>query len=270
MAVISRNDKGDEVARLQALLCVSGIDCRPVDGDFGAGTERAVRRCQERAGLPVTGAADDATQTVVGMDEPDSTKAPVPVIGQMTADLVAAMFSRFTPRANIEQYLPRVLSAVRDADMDDRDMVLMALATIRAETEGFEPISEKPSKYNTDPGVHPFNRYDNRAALGNRGAPDGERFKGRGFIQLTGRDNYRKYGEAIGLGARLIDNPDLANDPQIAARLLVQFIKDKRGSAKYALLGRDLKTARKLVNGGSHGLERFTEAFEKGERLLEG
>jgi len=61
------------------------------------------------------------------------------------------------------------LKALQDAGLADKDMVLMGLATIRAETAGFEPISEGKSIFNTSPGGHPFNLYDNRKDLGNRG-----------------------------------------------------------------------------------------------------
>jgi len=63
------------------------------------------------------------------------------------------------------------------------------------------PISEFKSKFNTSPNGHPFDLYDNRRKdLGNQGKPDGKRYRGRGFIQLTGRFNYNKHGKAIGLG----------------------------------------------------------------------
>ena len=51
-------------------------------------------------------------------------------------------------------------------------------------------------------------------------------------------------------------------------RILAAFLADKRSAIKYAILGEDLKTARKLVNGGSHGLDRFRAAFETGAELL--
>jgi predicted chitinase len=188
------------------------------------------------------------------------------VIDRITVDTVAQMFAD-APRANVERHLPVVLAALKAAGLDDRDMVLMALGTIRAETAGFEPISEKPSKYNTSPGgPHPFDLYDHRASLGNQGPPDGGRYKGRGFIQLTGRANYRLYGER--LGQPLEEDPDLANVSWTAARILAAFLAEKRSAAKYAIFGRDLATARKLVNGGSHGLERFQAAFVTGEQLL--
>lgn len=185
------------------------------------------------------------------------------------ADKVKMLFPNL-PRVkkNIDKYLPIVLEAMEDAGLGDTDMILMALATIRAETEGFEPISEYKSKYNTDPGKHPFNRYDYRSDLGNQGPPDGESYRGRGLIQLTGRDNYLKIGHRIGLGDDLVDHPENANEPHIAAAILADFLKRDEGRIRNALSKGDLKTARRLVNGGSHGLKIFQEVFKKGKKLF--
>lgn len=172
------------------------------------------------------------------------------------------------PIGNIKKYLPPVLDELTASDLAEKPMVLMALATIRAETAGFEPINEFRSKFNTSPSGHPFDLYDNREDLGNTGKPDGERFKGRGFIQLTGRHNYKIMGEKIGLGNKLIETPDLANDPKIAARILAAFLKDKELRIKKELLEGDLCAARKLVNGGSHGINQFIEAYNIGQREI--
>jgi peptidoglycan L-alanyl-D-glutamate endopeptidase CwlK len=266
MTPLKRGSRGDEVRRLQALLCRCGHDAKPIDGDFGSGTERALRLYQTGQGLRADGELQADAYRLLGMDQPDPTKTPIPVIDRITVELVAQVFPD-APRANIERHLPPVLAALKVAGLDDRDMVLMALGTIRAETAGFEPISEKPSKYNTSPGgPHPFDLYDYRASLGNLGPPDGARYKGRGFIQLTGRANYRDYGER--LGQPLEEEPDLANVSWTAARILAAFLGDKSSAAKYAIFGRDLATARKLVNGGTHGIERFETAFVTGDLLL--
>ena len=46
------------------------------------------------------------------------------------------------------------------------------------------------------------------------------------------------------------------------------FLKDKERQINEALLGHDLRTARKLVNGASQGLDKFEDAFNRGEKLL--
>lgn len=264
MIFLQRGSRGDDVGRLQALLCLGGFDAKPIDGDFGDGTEKALRAYQGSCGLPDDGQVQDDTHRSLGMDQPDPTKVPVPVIDRITVDLVAGIFSD-APRANIERYLPPVLTALAAADLDDRDMVLMALGTIRAETARFEPIDEGIHQFNTTPGgPHPFDLYDHK--LGNQGPPDGARYKGRGFVQLTGRANYRTYGERLRLP--LEEAPETANTPIIAARVLAAFLKNKHSAAKYAIFGKDLAYARKLVNGGSHGLDRFQTAFTTGEQLL--
>lgn len=54
-------------------------------------------------------------------------------------------------------------------------------------------------------------------------APDeGYKYRGRGFNQLTFKNNYKTFGDAIGLD--LIKNPDLVNDPKIAARIVAAYM----------------------------------------------
>jgi peptidoglycan L-alanyl-D-glutamate endopeptidase CwlK len=164
--------------------------------------------------------------------------------------------------------LPFVLKALFDESLADKSMVLMALGTIRAETGSFEPIEELVSGFNTPPGGPPFALYDDRRELGNQGTPDGATFKGRGFVQLTGRANYTQFSRALGLGDQLVNDPDLANDPTVAAQLLAAFLKAKEGRIRAALAANDLSTARKLVNGGEHGILDFTDAYNRGLTLL--
>src|SRR5262249_31055791 len=70
------------------------------------------------------------------------------VISQVTPALVAKMFPA-TSRANIELYLPLIRRALMERGLVDKGMVLMTLATVRAETSAFDPISESPSPLNT-------------------------------------------------------------------------------------------------------------------------
>jgi putative chitinase len=264
MAVLREGSAGAEVAKLQAQLQELGFNPGPIDGRFGPATEAAVLAFQKSVGLLADGIAGPRTQGALGLVTDTSLPSVIP---EVTVPMVCTMFPH-TPVENIRTHLPFVCDALVEHDLIDKPMVLMALATIRAETEGFEPISEGQSRFNTSPGGHPFDLYDHRRDLGNIGPNEGEKFKGRGFIQLRGRANYQRYSAALGLGRQLVDHPDLANDPAIAAQLLSSFLKGKERAIKEALLEKDLKWARKLVNGGSHGLERFTEAFNTGDALL--
>lgn len=253
---------------------------------FGPGTQAAVIAFQKAKGLtpdgivgPITMASLQPDGAVAG-NNPAETNATTPVPTSTTTSTttstatvtvpvtaVAKMFPG-VPLSNIETNLPYVLNALADAGLGDKDMILMALATIRAETGNFTPLSEFKSKYNTAPGGPPFGLYDNRRDLGNQGPPDGASFKGRGYIQLTGRSNYQIHGAAIGMGNQLVTNPGLANQPDIAAKLLASFLKSKEAKIRVALQKNDLRTARKLVNGGSHGLDVFTQAFNIGKTVI--
>ena len=278
MPLLKQGSSGLDVINLQKRLKDLGFDPGEPDGRFGPGTTAAVIAFQQSQGLsadgivgPNTAAAlqpnsggDDASAGATNSDATGGAEASLP---NVNVNDVSKMFPG-VPVKNIEQNLPFVLQALTDAGLADTDMILMALATIRAETGIFMPISEFKSKFNTSPLGHPFDLYDNRKDLGNQGAPDGASFKGRGYIQLTGRTNYQVHGSAIGLGNQLVEDPELANQPDIAGKLLASFLKSHEPQIRSALAVGDLKTARRLVNGGSHGLDVFTQAFNIGKNLI--
>ena len=286
MSVLKQGSSGPDVTALQTRLKELGFDPNGVDGNFGPGTKAALIAFQKSKGLTADGVAGPQTMAALqpgtaaaaGASTGTTTSSgdsvgggaaagAAPAVAGVTAETVSKMFPG-VPITNIKENLPFVLQALADAGLADKPMVLMALATIRAETGNFTPLSEFKSKFNTAPGGPPFGLYDNRHDLGNQGPPDGDSFKGRGYIQLTGRSNYQIHGAAIGLGNQLIDNPKLANQPDIAAKLLASFIKSKEQAIRNALKAGDLKKARKLVNGGSHGLDEFTKAYKTGEALI--
>jgi len=263
--VLRRGVTGPEVGALQRKLEECGFSPGKLDGQFGAGTEAAVIAFQKSQGLLADGVAGPRTLKALGLAENDDLPSAIPALSvQVVSEMCPA-----APLGNIKTNLPPISDALAAERLVDRPMVLMAIATVRAETGVFKPIGEYISRYNTSPNAsHPFDLYDHRRDLGNQGPPDGEQFRGRGFVQLTGRANYTLYSGTLGLGDRLVRDPEAANDPQIAAKLLARFLKDRERPLKEALIDNNLRQARRLVNGGSHGLAEFAAAFETGLRLI--
>jgi hypothetical protein len=176
-------------------------------------------------------------------DEPGAT-APEP------ATIVGAYFEAAqiaetlgAPLANAEANWPLVAGALKEQGIFDRGMAIAALATIGVEVPAFESIPE----FGTG------EQYEGRTDLGNVNAGDGPLFKGRGFIQLTGRANYRWYGQQLGLD--LEGEPDSALDENVAARVLALYFRN-RHIQDLADNG-DWIAVRRAVNGGTNGLERF-------------
>jgi len=261
---LKEGSTGRAVAKLQAGLKKVGFNPGLVDGDFGPATKAAVIGFQKSAGLLADGIAGPRTMRALGLVANDRLPSVIPGV---TVTTVSKMFP-VTPVDNIRDNLPFVLKGLGERALGDKPMVLMALATIRAETEGFQPINEGLSKFNTSPGGHPFDLYDFRSDLGNQAKGDGAKYRGRGYVQLTGLFNYQKYGAALGMRDKLASDPELANDPAIAGKLLAAFLNDKERAIKEALIIDDLRLARRLVNGGSHGLDRFADAFHIGDALI--
>lgn len=91
------------------------------------------------------------------------------------------------------------------------------------------------------------NRYEGRTDLGNNQPGDGKKFMGRGFVQLTGRRNYQDWSKRTGLD--LLKEPQLVQEPSVAARILVQ------GSMLGTFTGKKLgdyatfKDMRRVING---------------------
>ncbi len=264
MSVLRIGATGPETVALQQALAHENFSPGLADGAFGPATEAALIAFQKSENLTPDGIAGPETSAALHLP-------PVPGLADMSAHVTVDMARQMFPGtrvAAIAANLPPVLKALGAAGIGDKTMVLAALATIRAEAAPFEPIAEGVSRYNTSPNGHPFDLYDNRKDLGNRGAPDGAKFRGRGFVQLTGRANYTTYAARLDSTIDLADHPERACDPDVASKLLALFLKDKERRIREALADGDLRAARKLVNGGSHGLNEFADAYAAGERAI--
>jgi len=106
--------------------------------------------------------------------------------------------------------------------------------------------------------------YEGRDDLGNIVPGDGRKYCGRGLIQITGRANYAKCGEALGLD--LISHPELLELPQHAAMSAAWFWKQK---GLNDLADRDeFNTITRRINGGLNGLEDRLAIWKKAREVL--
>ena len=94
--------------------------------------------------------------------------------------------------------------------------------------------------------------------LGNKVKGDGERYKGRGYIQLTGRDNYTRAGAALGLP--LAQQPELAARPDVAAKVAVWYWKN-RVAPKIKDFSNTAAVTKK-INPASKGLQSRKDQFK--------
>lgn len=106
-----------------------------------------------------------------------------------------------------------------------------------------------------------FAKYEGRASLGNVEPGDGLKFKGRGFIQITGRDIYTRASKFLGID--LVKQPELAEDPATAAKLVIYFFFEYKKNATRTLNWNDIVAVTRLVNGGQNGLEDRRVKFEQ-------
>ena len=263
-SLLVRECRGDSARQVRVALAAQlGDDATGfpglASGDLiDADVEAAARRWQSGVGLVADGVIGPHCQNVLGLREPAAIQVPLEL------ELVRRLFPATKP-ANINRYLPYVAAALGAVGLNDRLMVCAALGTIRAESEGFLPIAEYPSRFNTRPGQAPFGNYEGSKVLGNTEPGDGARFKGRGFVQLTGRFNYQRYSQALGID--LLNQADLANAPEVASMLLARFLADRAVALRRALEAGQFAQARKMVNGGAHGLDRFRDVFRLADAI---
>jgi predicted chitinase len=106
--------------------------------------------------------------------------------------------------------------------------------------------------------------YEGRANLGNTQPGDGKRYKGRGPIQLTGRANYTKYGQLLGLD--LVNNPTIAATKEVGFRIAGQFWK-LNGLNELADQQK-FETITRRINGGINGLPDRIKYYERAKKVM--
>ncbi len=88
--------------------------------------------------------------------------------------------------------------------------------------------------------------------FGNNNPGDGFKYRGRGYNQLTGKAAYDRFDQATGVN--LVTNPDLANDPTVAADILIEYFKQ-------TLAGQKAKVASLYNSTGINDFKTLNDAY---------
>ncbi len=179
---------------------------------------------------------------------------------QITAEEISKIMG--APLSNVQKYYPLIIEELRKRNKLKISFLVAILATIGVESGTFKPVREG---YWLSPETarRVFNKdYSNRKDLGNKGGDDGYNYRGAGFIQLTGRNNWAKYGLT----------QENVSDPQKAVEVLISYALDhgldvwaNRAYDKTDEFEEELcwRKVRRLVNGGYNGYPHFRTLVEK-------
>ena len=129
------------------------------------------------------------------------------------------------------------------------------LAQAAHETDYFKTLVEYGDE-------NDFDSYEGRN--GNTDAGDGYKYRGRGFLHLTGKENYEKAGKKLGLD--LVGNPDLVSTPKVAALTSIWYWLNRVRPDVSDFS--DVAEVTYQVNGGDMGLEQRKDNFEKYVKLM--
>ena len=120
------------------------------------------------------------------------------------------------------------------------------------------PNIDVARQYAQKPEMIANRAYGGRMGNGAEASGDGYKFRGRGFIQLTGRDNYRMAGQALGID--LLNHPELASKPEVAAQIAVWYWKNRVAPKVDSF--KDTKAVTKTINPGMKHLDQRADKLK--------
>jgi putative chitinase len=272
--LLKNGSSGAEVKQLQEKLGLTA------DGQFGPGTEAKVKEWQAANGLSADGIVGPASWSKLMGAAPAQAAAPVAI--------PASNFKL----ANLKGHIPEaVIAQIPDTAAKFNITTPLRLAHFLAqcghESAGFKAVSENLN-YSADGLVKIFGKYFNastaagyarnpekiankvyssRMGNGNEASGEGWKHRGRGYIQLTGKDNYKAFDATV--EDDILANPDLVATKYPLAS--AAFFFNKNGLWAICDKGSDdatVTSVTKRVNGGTIGLPDRIKHFVEYYNLL--
>jgi putative chitinase len=246
-------------------------------GLFGGGSKPATPAPAPAPNTPATTAPATVTPST-----------PATTGGITAAQLQAAMPGMSAAKA--QELLPAVNKAMQEYGIQTKEQKAMFLAQIGHESGSLRTLKENtnysaaglratfPKRFAPTPGkpnAEDYARqpekianyvYANRNGNGPESSGDGNRYRGRGALQLTGKANYEAAGKALGLD--LVNHPELLEKPDIALRASAWWFKSHGLNEKVANNPGDVLGVTKVINGGTNGLADRESRYQKALQAL--
>ena len=273
--LLKNGSSGPEVKQLQEKLGLAA------DGQFGPGTETKVKEWQAANGLAADGIVGPASWSKLMGGAPAPAAAPVAI--------PASQFKL----ANLKGHVPdTVISQIPDTAAKFGITTPLRLAHFLAqcghESGGFKAVQENlnygakglrgifAKYFPTDAKALEYERkpekianlvYGNRMGNGAEATGEGYKFRGRGYIQLTGKENYSRFDKTV--DEDIVSNPDLVATKYPLAS--AAFFFQSNGLWAICDKGADdatVTSVTKRVNGGTIGLADRLKHFKEYYALL--
>lgn len=205
---------------------------------------------------------------------------------QISKDQLKAVMPQATEE-NIERFLPALNDELPKYGVDTPLRMAHFIAQIAHESGSFKYSSENlnysakalrsvfgkyftseemAEEYQRQPEKIANIVYANRMGNGDTESGEGWHYRGRGLIQLTGKDNYTACSSAI--GEDLVESPDkISDDPNISVAAACWYWNSRK--LNDAADQDDVKTVTKKINGGTHGLEDRTAFLNRCKAIFE-
>jgi putative chitinase len=268
--------KGEDVKKLQEKLGTSA------DGSFGPGTEKLVKEWQSKNGLTADGIIGDSSWAKLFGSE-TITSQPVANVVIPPSDFKLEKLKGHVPDSVIAQ----IPDTAAKFNITNPLRLAHFLAQCGHESGGFKAVNENlnysakgllgtfgkyfdgttAAQYEKKPEMIASRVYGNRMGNGDESTKEGYKFRGRGYIQLTGKSNYTKFAQFI--GEDTVGNPDLVATKYPLASAAFFFDSNKLWSI--CDKGADdatVTSVTKRVNGGTIGLPDRIKHFNEYYNLL--
>ncbi len=277
--LLKRGDNNENVKLMQEKLGIS-----PAVTNFGPKTEEAVKEFQRKHGLTADGIVGPKTwEMIVGSAAPAPAPqpvAPIAPVGGLKLDKLkghipdaviamipdtAAKFQINTP-LRLAHFLAQCGHESGGFRLTQENLNYSAKG-LNGIFKKYFPTEAAAAAYARNPQKIANKVYGNRMGNGDEGSGDGYKFRGRGYIQLTGKDNYTAFGKSI--GEDICANPDKVASTY--ALLSAAWFFSKNGLHKMADEGATDAVVTKItkrVNGGTIGLADRIKHFKEYYHLL--